>query len=328
MIGVRARTVGLLVAMAAAVTLVACTAPSSKPSADGAARWVETQQQAPDLGVELPPMRPGLADEFEAVAEEPTSAAAVPGASGAVVPRQTGSIAKGVVPRPSRPVPTVTPTGAVRAPMPSYSPTMVPGPVVVPDPVLTSVPQSGTRTFAAASGGTDVVGDGSKLVTYRVEVEGGIPGWYPELFADRVDPILADTRSWRAGHTWSFKRVPAGTTPSLYIRLATPKTVDYFCNQYGIDTQSKYSCRYGKVVLINLMRWTNAVPGFGTDLLGYRRMVTNHEVGHFLGHDHVLCPGSGKLAPVMQTQTIALNGCKPNSWPYPDGVHYVTGPAA
>jgi hypothetical protein len=68
--------------------------------------------------------------------------------------------------------------------------------------------------------------------------------------------------------------------------------------------------------------------GIRTDLAGYRQMVINHETGHFLGYNHMACPGKGKLAPVMQTQTIALNGCLPNSWPYPDRVHFVTGPPA
>lgn len=316
MFGGSARLLGAMVAVMSAVTLAACGAKPAEPTAGP--RWVETQQLPPDLGVELPEMPPGLAEEFEgaetawatpspqAVDAQPTPPVSGYGQRAAPV---------STVPAGRRPLP--IPTN--RGPAPPWE---------VPDPNLSPIPLSGSRTFTAATGSTGVVGDGSKLVTYRVEVEGGIPGWYPELFADRVDPILADTRSWRAAHKWSFKRVPAGTTPSLYIRLATPKTVDYFCNPYGIQTAGKYSCRYGKVVLINLARWVNAVPGFGTDLLGYRRMVINHEVGHFLGHGHVLCPGTGKLAPVMQTQTISLRGCRPNSWPYPDGVHYITGPAA
>jgi hypothetical protein len=167
------------------------------------------------------------------------------------------------------------------------------------------------------------------LVTYKVQVEGGmLGGWNPDRFAAKVDAILADTRSWRAAHTWSFQRVGPNTTPSVYIRLATRDTVDYFCGLAGVNTEGKYSCRYGKYVMINLTRWVYAVPGFGVDTAGYRAMVINHELGHFLGYQHMACPGTGKLAPVMQTQTIALDGCVPNSWPYPDGVHFVSGPPA
>jgi hypothetical protein len=191
------------------------------------------------------------------------------------------------------------------------------------------IPSTGTRTFTSAAGGSPVVGTGSTHVTYKVQVENGVlAGWTPSLFAAKVDAILADNRSWRAAGTWSFQRVGPSTTPSVYIRLATRDTVDYYCGLAGVHTQGKYSCRYGSYVMINLDRWIRAVPGFGVDIAGYRYMVVNHEVGHFLGYHHMACPAAGQLAPVMQTQTIALNGCLPNSWPYPDGHHFVSGPPA
>jgi len=50
-------------------------------------------------------------------------------------------------------------------------------------------------------------------------------------------------------------------------------------------------------------------------LRDYRHLVVNHETGHWLGFGHAYCGGPGQLAPVMQQQSISLQGCKPNPWP-------------
>jgi hypothetical protein len=207
-----------------------------------------------------------------------------------------------------------------------------------------SVPLSAAGTFSVASGGTGVVGTGATLVKYRVEVEDGIkwgsnPVWTPASFAATVDSVYANPRGWikssgspvtvadqgMKNASWSFQRV-SGTGYSARIRLATPDTVDKLCGAAGVQTQGQYSCRFGNTLMINLRRWLKGVPGFATDLLGYRNMVLNHEMGHFLGFDHMLCPGAGKPAPVMQTQTIALDGCKPNPYPFGADGTFIVGP--
>ncbi len=184
------------------------------------------------------------------------------------------------------------------------------------------VPQRGSGKFVPATSEMRRVGAG-KLMTYRVEVEGG-SNVEPEVFARAVDATLTDSKSWTADGKWSFRRVRAGKV-DFVVRLATPSTVDKICGAAGLQTGGYVSCRTGESVMINLARWELAVPDYKGDVALYRRYVINHEVGHRLGHGHELCPGKGRLAPIMQQQTYGLNGCVANGWPFVNG-QYVKGP--
>jgi hypothetical protein len=155
-------------------------------------------------------------------------------------------------------------------------------------------------------------------VTYRVEVEIGT-GQGASAFAAAVDATLAAPASWAGQGRWSVQRVN-GNDVDLVIRLATPTTVGKVCEAAGLGDDGYTSCRTGKLIMINLDRWLNAVPDYRGDVAMYRHYVINHEVGHGLGFGHQACPGPGRPAPVMQQQTYGLNGCLPNGWPYVAGV--------
>jgi hypothetical protein len=260
------------------------------------------------------------------------------------------------LPTPPPPVPSSPPASPSpsRKPQPKPSATLrktvaagveTPRSAIKP-PTNDGVPTRGAGTFSVASGGTSVVGTGATLVKYRVEVEDGIDFganqvWTPASFAATVDQIIAAPRGWTrsaespvtnpaeqmTNASWSFQRV-SDADFSVRIRLASPDTVDKLCGQMGMDTQGVYSCRFGQTEMINLRRWLHGAPGFPIDLAGYRTMVIDHEMGHFLGFDHMKCPGAGRLAPVMQTQTIELGGCTVNAHPYAADGTFVTGPWA
>lgn len=185
------------------------------------------------------------------------------------------------------------------------------------------IPESGPGTFVTAPGGSAAVGKGKEL-RYRVEVENGIDLSVTDT-AKEVERVLRDPRGWTAAGSWAFRRVADGPT-DFVVRVATPGTVDKICGQYGLDTGGEVNCNVAHNVMVNLKRWLLATPVYAKDVTAYRALIVNHEVGHFLGHGHVTCPGEGAPAPVMMQQIKGMHGCVPNVWPYDSEGHFVTGP--
>jgi len=192
-------------------------------------------------------------------------------------------------------------------------------PSQLPPPAPAGYVEQGAGTVRVVDGTSPVYGTGP-LQRFVVEVEDGIGVDGPQ-FAEAVTATLGDGRSWGAGGRLSFQRVGAAEAASgdydFRVSLVSPGSMETWCP--GVGTGGYTSCRYGERAVINLARWETAVPDYAGDIATYRQYVVNHEVGHALGNGHEQCPGPGELAPVMQQQTLGLQGCAKNAWPYPEG---------
>jgi hypothetical protein len=177
--------------------------------------------------------------------------------------------------------------------------------------------EQGAGSLSVVDGASGVYGAGP-LQRFIVEVEDGI-GVDGAEFAGAVEATLGDPRSWGNGGRISFQRVGAAEAVEgafdFRVSLVSPGSMEAYCP--GVGTGGYTSCRYGDRAVINLARWATAVPDYQGDVPTYRMYVVNHEVGHVLGNGHEACPGAGQVAPVMQQQTLGLDGCAKNAWPYP-----------
>jgi hypothetical protein len=177
--------------------------------------------------------------------------------------------------------------------------------------------EQGAGTVSVVDGTSPVYGSGP-LRRFVVEVEDGI-GVDGAAFATAVETTLGDPRSWVNGGRMSVQRVGAAEAAAAQydfrVSLVSPGSMERYCP--GVGTGGYTSCRYGERAVINLARWATAVPHYDGDVETYRHYVVNHEVGHALGNGHVDCPGPGQVAPVMLQQTLGLDGCVKNAWPFP-----------
>lgn len=148
-------------------------------------------------------------------------------------------------------------------------------------------------------------------VNYTVATRGNITANVGE-FTAQVNETLNSPNGWsRLGVV--FQRVESGGRFTVWLSEASQ--VPSF-SPSGCD--AIVSCTVGNNVIINETRWLNGADAWnaaGGSLRDYRHMVVNHETGHWLGHGHRYCSGAGQPAPVMQQQTIDMQGCSPNPWP-------------
>lgn len=167
--------------------------------------------------------------------------------------------------------------------------------------------------FVAAVGVVPPTGSASEpVVTYSVNGRGNTSDL--EAFARFAAETYADPRGWAQDRAARFERVDSGGDFTLWL------AADAQMSTFGGACDVIWSCRSGRNVVINEDRWLGASPAWneaGAPLADYRRMVINHETGHWLGLGHQMCGTAGGTASVMQQQSMGLQGCAPNPWPLP-----------
>ncbi len=231
--------------------------------------------------------------------------------------RPRGTQAAGASSAVTQAAPSVVPTPAPAAPEQPAQGDAEPSRLATPAPDAAAYVERGAGTVSVVDGSSAVYGTGP-LSRFVVEIEDGI-GVDGAAFAAAVEATLGDPRSWGNGGRMSFQRVGAADAAAAQydfkVTLVSPGSMEIYCP--GVGTGGYTSCRYGERAVINLARWATAVPHYEGDVETYRHYVVNHEVGHALGRGHEPCPGAGRPAPVMQQQTLGLEGCARNAWPYP-----------
>jgi len=216
--------------------------------------------------------------------------------------RAAPAAATAAAPNPTTAAPTTTTTTTPTTTTPTPRPT-------TPTATVVTIPVSGTCHLVTVPGTAGPTGPGTPM-TYRLEIEGGLP-LDGAAVAAQVQRTLTDRRGWQPIEHVAFVRTQEPA--SFELILASPTMVDRLC--YPLDTIGELSCRNGNRVILNAKRWVDAVPWYRGHLDDYRAYLVNHEVGHRLGHGHETCPAAGAPAPVMVQQSKSLYGCAPNPWP-------------
>ena len=165
----------------------------------------------------------------------------------------------------------------------------------------------GSPATASAGPGFPPGETATRTFTYEVRTRGTV---YADLdvFKRVAAQTMNDRRGWSLGGSIRFREVASGGSFTLW--LASPSSMPSF----DPICSPSYSCRVGRNVVINDLRWRTGTSAW-PEVAEYRHYVINHELGHWLGRGHVSCPAAGGLAPVMQQQSISLQGCVSNTWP-------------
>ena len=191
----------------------------------------------------------------------------------------------------------------VASPAPTPTATATAGPTQAPAP----------RVDEQGFSHSDAVG--ATVYRYVLRVEGGT-GVDGAAAAATIQGVLNDDRGWRGTEGVSFEQVDDPAAADFTLSIATPTTTDALCAP--LETIGMWNCRNGTNVVLNSDRWTYGSPTFSS-VDAYHVYEINHEVGHFLGHEHEYCAGAGLTSPVMAQQSRTREGgCTENGWPTRD----------
>ena len=231
-------------------------------------------------------------------------------------------------PAATQPLPEATASApaTVSAPATAASPAATPTATATAGPTQTPAPRVDEQGFShsgAVSDGTWTVADpvapsqpGAATVDrYVLRVEGGT-SVDAAAAAAVIESVLNDDRGWRGTEGVSFEQVGDPAAADFTLSIATPTTTDALCAP--LETTGMWNCRNGTNVVLNSDRWTYGSPTFSS-VDAYHVYEINHEVGHFLGHEHEYCAGAGLTSPVMAQQSRTREGgCTENGWPTRD----------
>ena len=245
-------------------------------------------------GFALPLKTDTTATPSPAPAEAAAAPSSRPPASGAASPTAQASSGPSASPSPSAPT---LPPPRLDAEGFAHSDAVGDGTWTIADPVAPSQPGAAT------------------VYRYVLRVEGGTHV-DAAAAAPIVERTLNDARGWRGTEGVSFEQVDDPAAADFTLSIATPTTTDALCAP--LETIGMWNCRNGTNVVLNSDRWTYGTPTFSS-IDAYHIYVINHEVGHFLGHEHEYCAGAGLTSPVMAQQSRTREGgCTENGWPTRD----------
>jgi hypothetical protein len=153
-----------------------------------------------------------------------------------------------------------------------------------------------------------------KTYTYCTSTRGVDSSALSELSAI-LKKAYTDSRGWNLGGQVKFESGTSGCDFTVWLSAADQMTT------FGDICDAGWSCEVTPNIVINYDRWrytTDPWKKYGGSLEEYRIMAVNHETGHWLGFYHDVCHGAGQPAPVMEQQSIDLQGCVFNPWPTPN----------